>query len=110
MVDAFVLREMHRRCNYEPFVLFFAHEALIQEQALRNQDLTIAIPPDDETSQKLKYYVKLFEATKQPTAAILPFIQDGRDTQYLSDEHLKKLIRIVEQMDAHKAFPLVTIH
>ena len=108
--DAFVLREMHRRCNYEPLVLFFAHEAIQQELDLRGQHITSNIPVDDGCSLKLKYYIELFEATKQPTAAILPFIQDGHDTQYLSDDHLKKLIRIVEQMNAHKAFPLVTIH
>lgn len=109
-VDAFVLREMHRRCNYDPLVLFFAHEAIQQELDLRDQRLTSDIPVDDECSLKLKYYIELFEATKQPTTAILPFIQDGHDTQYLSDDHLKKLLRIVEQMNAHKAFPLVTIH
>lgn len=109
-VDAFVLREMHRRCNYDPLVLFFAHEAIQQELDLRDQHLTSDIPVDDECSLKLKYYIELFEATKQPTTAILPFIQDGHDTQYLSDNHLKKLLRIVEQMNAHKAFPLVTIH
>ena len=109
-VDAFVLREMHRRCNHEPLVLFFAKEALIQEQALRNQDITEAIPVDEETSHKLAYYIERYEATEQPSAAILPFIQDGRDTQYLSNGHLAKLIRMTEQMDQHKAFPLVTVH
>lgn len=108
--DAFVLREMHRRCNYDPLVLFFAKEALLQEQALRNQDITDAIPVDKETSHKLTYYIERYEATEQPSAAILPFIQDGRDTQYLSDDHLAKLVRMTEQMDQHKAFPLVTVH
>lgn len=109
-VDAFVLREMHRRCNYDPLVLFFAQEAIQQELDLRDQQLTSAIPVDDSCSTKLKYYIELFEATKQPTAAILPFIQDGRDTQYLSDEHLVKLQRLVKSMDQHTPFPLVTIH
>lgn len=110
MVDAFVLREMHRRCNYDPLVLFFAKDAIYQELELREQHLTSVIPIDDATSHKLKYYIELFEETKQPTAAILPFIQDGRDTQYLSDEHLVKLQRLVKTMDQHKSFPLVTIH
>ena len=109
-VDAFVLREMHRRCNYDPLVLFFAQEAIRQELDLRDQQFTSAIPVDDGCSTKLKYYIELFEATKQPTAAILPFIQDGRDTQYLSDEHLAKLQRLVKSMDQHKPFPLVTVH
>jgi hypothetical protein len=109
-VDAFVLREMHRRCNYDPLVLFFAQEAIYQELDLREQHLTCEIPVDEECSIKLKYYIELFEATKQPTAAILPFIQDGKDTQYLSNEHLMKLQRLVKSMDQHKPFPLVTIH
>lgn len=109
-VDAFVLREMHRRCNYDPLVLFFAQEAIRQELDLRDQQFTSVIPVDDGCSTKLKYYIELFEDTKQPTAAILPFIQDGRDTQYLSDEHLAKLQRLVKSMDQHKPFPLVTIH
>ena len=108
--DAFVLREMHRRCNYDPLVLFFAHEAIQQELDLREQHITSNIPVDIWCSLKLQDYIELFEATKQPTAAILPFIQDGRDTQYLSTNHLKKLLRIVEQMNTHKAFPLVSVH
>lgn len=110
MVDAFVLREMHRRCNYDPLVLFFAKDAIYQELELREQHLTSDIPIDDATSHKLKYYIELFEETKQPTAAILPFIQDGRDTQYLSDEHLVKLQRLIKSMNQHKSFPLVTVH
>ena len=110
MVDAFVLREMHRRCNYDPLVLFFVPEAIQQELDLRDQHLTSAIPVDAGCSDKLKYFIELFEATKQPTAAILPFLQDGHDTQYLSDELLAKLQRLVASMDQHKPFPLVTIH
>ena len=109
-VDAFVLREMHRRCNHDPLVLFFAKEALSQEQALRTQGITKTIPVDEETGHKLAYYIERYEATEQPSAAILPFIQDGRDTQYLSNSHLAKLVRITEQISQHKAFPLVTIH
>ena len=110
MVDAFVLREMHRRCNHDPLVLFFAKEALSQEQALRTQGITKTIPVDGETSHKLAYYIERYEATEQPSAAILPFIQDGRDTQYLSNSHLAKLVRMAEQISQHKAFPLVSVH
>ena len=108
--DAFVLREMHRRCNHDPLVLFFAKEALSQEQALRTQGITKPIPVDEETNHKLAYYIERYEATEQPSAAILPFIQDGRDTQYLSNSHLAKLVRMTEQISQHKAFPLVSVH
>lgn len=109
-VDAFVLREMHRRCNYDPLVLFFAHEALLEELDLRNQSLSGQYDLDRCESHKLKYYIDQFNRTQQPTAAILPFIQNIEDTQYLSDPLLAALIRMVEQMNQHKAFPLVTIH
>ena len=109
-VDSLVLREMHRRCNHDPLVLFFAKEALSQEQVLRTQGITKPIPVDEETNHKLAYYIERYEATEQPSAAILPFIQDGRDTQYLSNSHLAKLVRMTEQISQHKAFPLVTLH
>lgn len=109
-IDAYVLRNMHRRCNYDPLVLFFAKDALSQELDLRKQGITKQVPTDAATSHKLKYYIERFEATLQPDPVIFPFIQSGADTQYLSDIHIQKLHKIAEQMNQHKPFPLVTVH
>lgn len=106
-IDAYLLRSMHRRCNYDLEVVQAAYQAILSELELRVQGYTTQI---DGATGKLDYYIQQYVRSSMPDVVILPWIKDGRDTQFLSDKHLTQLRSIVEGMLAYAPFELVTIH
>lgn len=106
-VDAYVLRCVHRRCNYDSDEVWYVGTEIYSEQlhrkdGIRQRNLSKA-------DAAVKYYIDLYERTLMADAVIFPYIT--KDTvQALSDEHLKKLADIVESMVQHKPFEVVTIH
>ena len=108
-VDAYVMRCMHRRCNYNKEVVERAYVALLTEQSLREQGITTAVELFDLQS-KLGYYLEQYQRTQMADVVILPYIKDGKETQYLPDEYIAKLLGIVEGMLQYDPFPLVTVH
>ena len=109
MVDAYVMRCMHRRCNYNKEVVERAYVALLTEQSLREQGITTVVELFDLQS-KLGYYLEQYQRTQMADVVILPYIKDGKETQYLPDEYITKLLAIVEGMLQYDPFPLVTVH
>ena len=106
-VDAFLLREMHRRCNYDAGVLAVAGSAIASELELRELGYTEQV---DGAEGKLKYYIEQYERSAMASVVILGYIKDGHSTQHLSTEHLKQLGAIVKGMEAYAPFEMVTIH
>jgi len=110
-VDAFILREIHRRCNYDPLTLHFAHEALCFERDQRaNNNQTMGKRDNEIQDTQLMYYIEQYERSGMPSAVILPHLMEEDAVWYLSDEHIEKLIRITERMKSHKPFEVVTVH
>ena len=107
MVDAFVLREMHRRCNHDREVLMKAMAVLTAE--LDRRTYNQALVGDMKLSPKAKYFKEQYDRSTTITAAILPHLEEESVT-HLSTEHLEKLWHMVGQMTKHKPFPIVTIH
>ena len=107
--DAYVMRCMHRRCNYNKEVVERAYVALLTEQSLREQGITTAVQLFYSQS-KLGYYLEQYQRTQMADVVILPYIKDGKETQYLPDEYITKLLAIVEGMLQYDPFPLVTVH
>ena len=105
-VDAYVLRSMHRRCNYDSDVVWKAGLVIHTEQLDRLNGHEIKPEMADTTTQ---YYIDLYERTNMADVVILPHLTE-ETVQALSDEHLKKLADIVESMVQHKPFEIVTIH
>lgn len=107
-VDAYVLRCIHRRCNYDPSVVETAYVALLAEKDLRD---TYGVQPvDPQHGSKLAYYLEQYQRSQMVDVVILPYIKDGKDTQYLPTQYLEKLLTIVEGMLQYAPFPVVTIH
>lgn len=106
-VDAFVLREMHRRCNHDREVLIEAMSVLTAELDRRTYNQALA--GEMKLSQKAQYFKDQYDRSNMITAAILPYL-DGESVTHLSTEHLEKLWNMVGQMTKHKPFPIVTIH
>lgn len=108
-VDAYVLRCIHRRCNYDPSVVETAYVALLAEKDLRD---TYGVQPCGSLNpdSKLAYYLEQAQRSGMVDVVVLPYIKDGKDTQYLPTEYLEKLLTIVEGMLQYTPFPVVTIH
>lgn len=108
-VDAYVLRSIHRRCNYDEAKVKEAYVALLVERSLRETGI-LGDCPAPVPGSKLAYYLNLFERTNMVDAVILPYIKDGKDTQYLPTAYLNRLIEMVEGMLAYAPFEVITIH
>lgn len=109
-VDAFILREVHRRCNYDELTLMFVEDQLVQERNRRQAGAIAA--PDMEllAGTQLEYYLQQYQRSQMPSAVIIPELLDARATEYLSDRHLEQMIHMVEHMREHQSFEVVTIH
>lgn len=105
-VDAWVLRAMHRRCNYDREVVVYVDkviEAELLERTMGNcRDSSAA-------DEKVEYYVEQYERSSVADAVILPHLCVNTIAA-LSTEHLKALANMVTGMLQYKPFPLVTVH
>lgn len=104
--DAYVLRSMHRRCNYNREVAENAANLIQIEQMerLMGAKRTVTTP-----AGKAGYYVKQYERSTLVDIVIMPYLNE-ENVQQLSDEHLEKLAEIINGMLQYKPFELVTIH
>lgn len=107
-VDAYVLRSIHRRCNYDKDVVEMALHFINTELSFRmngtKQDTS-------EASKAMAYYVNLFERHQVADVVILPhLIGTSFQARALSTEHLEKLGSIVESMLCHEPFEVAGIH
>lgn len=109
-MDAYVLRCMHRRCNYDAQVVDYADQCIEAELLQRSmygnpeQDLI-----DEFMTPKIRYYLDQYERSGLADVVILPHL-DQANVTCLSTEHLKALAKIIAGMQQYKPFPLVTVH
>ena len=108
-VDGSVLRCVHRRCNYNREVTEQAYIALLAEKDLRDTyPIQASLGLDPESN--LAYYLAQYHRSQMVDVVVLPYIRDGKDTQYLPTKYLEKLLGIIEGMLQYAPFPVVTIH
>jgi len=105
-MDAWILRSMHRRCNYDREVAERADKAIEIELLARTLG-SKQLPLID--GNKLAYYVEQYRRSTLADAVILPFITEV-SVRFLSDDHLLALSKIVTGMLAYQPFELVTVH
>lgn len=105
-VDAYVLRCMHRRCNYDRGMVEQA-SLLIEMETLER--LLGAQRSVSRPTGKAGYYVDHYNRSTVADVVILPYL-DQENLQQLSQKHLEALATIVNGMLQYKPFPLVTIH
>ena len=106
-IDAYVLRCIHRRCNYDRRYVIQAVDALLSEQGLRIDGYTSQC---EGATGKLKYYIDQYERSGMADVVALGCIVDGHQTQYLSNAHIEALMAIAEGMLEYEPFEVVTIH
>lgn len=105
-VDAYVLRCMHRRCNYDAVVFQRAYRMIDLELQRRAQGGDRAEVSYDN---KINYYTAQYDRSTVADIVIVPYL-DSDNIQFLDSDHLKGIELIVRGMLQHKPFALVTIH
>lgn len=93
-IDGFIVREMHRRCNYDPKQIAKALDLLQKENERRNH-----------TRYEGQPYAEM-----PTTARSLETLTENSDLTKLSYRKVLSLIVLAQQMLASKPFPIVTIH
>ena len=102
-IDSYVLRTLHRKCNYDKEMVLKAKELLENHQALAN------VQPNPET--KIGYYVQQYQRSTLADIVILPWIVKEEGELYqISQAHKDKLLEMINQMLEYEPFELVTIH
>lgn len=100
-IDAYVLRTIHRMCNYNAF----GYDLSAVYDLVKN---TSSFSVEAYTNE-LESYVESYAANKLADISVLPKLT--ADNVYeLSQEHLKGLMVTMERMMEHKSFEVVTIH
>lgn len=105
-IDGYVLRSVHRRCNYDQAML---NESSVVLDAELLERKIIHTPEPVTPGTKVAYYIQLWEETGMVDAVILPHL-DQNNVQQLPDAMLDRLIQLVDRMLSYKPFPVVAIH
>lgn len=103
-VDGYVVRTMHRRCNYDRAMVKQAAKYLeigMIERELGGQQVV--------ASGKAGYYVEQYERSTVADVVILPYL-DSLNVSQLTLAHMQKLMTIIQGMLQYQPFELVTIH
>ena len=105
-MDGWILRSMHRRCNYDREVAEYCDELIEMELLERVLDSAPRVVP---FAGKVAYYMEQFTRSTLADAVILPYL-DEYAVKHLSTEHLQALAGILTGMLQHPPFELVTVH
>lgn len=106
-MDAYILRAMHRRCNYDRSQAEYAARCIEMELIERN--LGINTTSQEFMTDKLAYYIAQYQRSTLADIVILPYL-DQATVSLLSTEHLQALAGILEGMLQYQPFELVTVH
>lgn len=106
-IDAYMVRSIERRCNYDPEVVERAESILAAEYLRRffTGEKFEKIQP----SKKFDYYLEQYDRSTVADVVILPYLT-LENASLLSCKHLDKLISLVDNMLAYKPFPIITVH
>lgn len=105
-VDAYILRSMHRRLNYNREVV--EHAAALIEIEMLSRHLGQSQQPVD-LEDPIALYIDHYTRSTVADVVILPLLTHENVCQ-LSKSHLEKLAEIVNKMLQYQPFELVTIH
>lgn len=107
-MDAYLLRCMDRRCNYDAATVNYARIVLEREHNARlmgyrsEQDL-------HDITEPAHVYIERFQQCEVPDVVMLPHI-NNEVVQYMSTAHINGLLAIVDTMLAWPSFEIVTVH
>ena len=100
-IDAYVLRCIHRRCNYN-------RELAEQAQSWLQNGLDKPVQPT-KLEPAVTYYCDLYEQSGIADVVILPHLT-AENVHQLKCDHIQSLLKLVEHMLTYKPFEVVAIH
>lgn len=109
-MDAWLLRSMHRRCNYDRNMVEYVAQCIemeLIERSTRGEPKRDAI--EEFMTPKVKYYIDRYNQSTLADVVILPHLDQATVT-CLSTEHLQGLAGILTGMLQYQPFELVTVH
>lgn len=106
-IDAYVLRCLIRRCNYDPKMMERASHHI--QRILLERSMGAVADDDFWLPEDVKAMQKRYHATDMADIRILDYCCP-LDLAMLSTEHLKSLAGIVNSMLEHKPFPIISVH
>ena len=106
LIDAYILRSIHRRCNYDRTAM--EQVALLLETEQNQRAVGIDTEGFD-CSEKVAYYIDQYRRSGMADVVILPYLTVG-DMSSLDTPHLEALFTIVNGMLEYQPFEVVSIH
>ena len=107
--DAYLVRSMERRCNYNPFMVRRSLAALIYEQAERDNGDAVEQHKDGEPENLAEVLVVRWFASRVPDARLFDVLT-SQTIKLMDDLHIEQMIRMANEMLKHKPFEIVTVH
>ncbi len=108
-VDAYVLRSIHRRCNYDKDIAQNAFDWISAELLNRAKDPNWQRGSHAGMTKAVHRYEALYQRHQVADVVILPYLTADQ-VRNLDTDHLEKLGSIVESMLCHEPFEVATIH
>lgn len=105
--DAYLVRCMERRCNYDKAMVQRAGTILDNEWSRRmygGTELDL-----EEVTEQMHVYLDRYAHCEVPDVVILPHLTE-ENVQYMDQKHMERLMEIVDAMLAHPPFEIVTVH
>ena len=106
-VDAYILRTIHRRCNYNLQQVREALEFIQEELNLRNLGFTPVLP--DFPNPRVDYYVDQWRRSQMADVVLIPCLS-SKTVKQVPTLLLEKLEEIINGMLDYRPFEVVTIH
>lgn len=107
-LDAYLLRSMERRCNYNKLAVRRALGALLHGLAERDEgyapELTMEAPAD--LAEQL---VQVWFGCEMPDARLFDCLT-SKAIRYMSDKHIEQMIALASQLLEREPFEIVTVH
>lgn len=98
--DAYILRELVRRCNYNTLLVQNAYEALNQNKVLKG---------DRKKAKKLRHLQELFNKFNMVSAVAFEYV-DEASVSVIDSSFRKALLDLAEDLLTVKSFEVQTIH
>lgn len=104
-IDAYLLRNVIRRCNYNPKMIKNKLSILKRVEELR----ATAQQQREEPTDELAMHLEVTDAMQIIDTSILPLI-NYKTANQLDDWHVSKLINILTKMLEHRPAQVLTVH
>lgn len=107
--DAYLVRSMERRCNYDVISVRSALGALLYELAERDNGDSVELVVDRAPETLCEVMVARWDACRVPDARIMDGLT-SKTIKMMNTLHIEQMIRMASEMLNHAPFEVVTVH